>query len=183
MQGGSLLSWVHFHDSSTTVIQGSLSPSLSVEELFPTSCGRTCLGTGTFKKTLYPSLVNGCWDLCDCVYLAGSGRLCPIKMTEGDFNWNFFADSRRSWLLHFSNRHVRFLSWSTSQVLSGLNQDDFEYTVSRIQNNRRWKARPRNIHRRFDRSLHWKRRIGTIHQKKENKTDKTMAYIIIISCG
>ena len=28
---------------------------------------------------------------------------------------------------------------STSQVHSGLNQDDFEYTVSRIQNNGRWK--------------------------------------------
>ena len=35
--------------------------------------------------------------------------LCPMKVTEGDLNCNFFTESRRSWLLHFSNRLVRFL--------------------------------------------------------------------------
>ena len=52
--------------------------------------------------------------------LAGSGytplsvSLCPMKVKEEDLNWIFFVESRRSSLLLFSNRLVRFLSWSIS---------------------------------------------------------------------
>ena len=46
--------------------------------------------------------------------LAGSSStplsvsLCPMKVTEGDLNCNFLTQSRKSWLLHFSNRLMRF---------------------------------------------------------------------------
>ena len=43
---------------------------------------------------------------------------------------------------------------STSQVLSGLNQDDFEHTVSG------------NLHRRFDRLLHDAKLVRYIERKR-----------------
>ena len=45
---------------------------------------------------------------------------------------------------------------STSQVLSVLNQDDFEHTVSR------------NLHRRFDRLLHDAKLVRYIERKRSS---------------
>ena len=72
------------------------------------------------RKRCTPDLSVGVGISVIAVTLAGSGStplsvsLCPMKVTEWDLNCDFFAESRRSWLLHFSNRLVRFLSWSMS---------------------------------------------------------------------
>ena len=120
MQLGSSLSWIHFHGSLTVGFQSSLSSSLSVEELFPTSCGRTIIYWRIPRKRCTVALSLGVSIFVIASTLAGSGStplsvsLCPMKVTEGDLNWKFFADSRRSCLLLFSNRLMRFLSWSIS---------------------------------------------------------------------
>lgn len=54
MQWDSWLSWMHFHGCLTTGMWNSLLSSLSVEELFLTSCGRTCLGSCTCQDSAAP---------------------------------------------------------------------------------------------------------------------------------
>ena len=66
------------------------------------------------RKRCNPDLSVGVGISVIAATLAGSGStplsvsLCPMKVTEGELNCNFFTESRRSWLLHFSNRLVKF---------------------------------------------------------------------------
>ena len=62
---------------------------------------------------------------------------------------------------------------STGQVFSGLNQDDFEHTISRIQNNGKWKARPGNLHRRFNRLLRSAELVRYIERKWSSQVDES----------
>ena len=52
--------------------------------------------------------------------LAGSGptpllvSLCPMKVTDGDLKWSFFAESCRSCSAHFSKSCTKFRLWLMS---------------------------------------------------------------------
>ena len=62
---------------------------------------------------------------------------------------------------------------STGLVLSGLNQDDFEHIVSRIQNNGRRKARPGYLHQRYDRLLCNAKLVQYFEKKWSSQVDES----------